>query len=177
MPIKNILQDWNPILHTPSNTVDFLVWNIQEIITDLIDTMRSSNLVGIAAPQIGIPQRIFITEIRKTEFRNPEELDPLRIYINPEIIWKSTELCEMYEGCGSVEKSGLFGKISRPKSVKVRAFNQDGIVFELEANWLLARVIQHENDHINGILFTEHINKDKLIDAETYAKIKKSPNL
>lgn len=171
MPIKTITQNWNPILHNPSTDVTDFMWITQEIIANLIDTMRAKNLIGIAAPQIGIWKRIFVTEVRKTEFRNPEEIDQLRVYINPEIIWKSTELCNMYEWCWSVEESGLFWNIKRPESIIIKAEDINGNNFELKASGLLARVIQHENDHINGILFTEHTDKLNLISAEKYKSL------
>ena len=130
----------------------------QKTIEDLIDSMRFHELVGMAAPQIGIPLRIFITEIRATKLRKGQgahNADVLRVFMNPVIISKSKQLKTGYEGCGSVANVGLFGKVKRSNSVTIRAQDRAGKPFVLKANHLLARVIQHECDHLNGIVFTD----------------------
>lgn len=148
---------------------------IRKIITDLTDSMRDKDLVGMAAPQIGVASRIFVTEVRKTKFRkNIAILDPLRIFINPQITRFSKKMVNGYEGCGSVASGGLFGIVKRPETISVRAFDQNGEEFELETSGLLARIIQHEVDHLNGICFIDKItDTKKLLGREEYLKMRK----
>ncbi|MDB5260596.1 MAG: Peptide deformylase [Candidatus Nomurabacteria bacterium] len=149
---------------------------VKKIIQDLIDTMRSANLVGMAAPQIGVNTRIFITELRKTKFRkNIKDLDPLRVFINPLIVSTSKKEIEGYEGCGSVASGGLFGLVKRPERINIKAFNENEEEFELETEGLLARVIQHEIDHLNGICFIDKVtDTKKLLGAGEFVKMTKS---
>ena len=172
MIIRALTQKWQPCLHQVSLPVEItkngIIW---EVVIDLIDTMRANNLVWIAAPQIWMNMRIFVTEIRKTPTRNPTDFDILRTYINPEILWFSDEKSEVWEWCWSVQSTWVFGKVIRPESIEIRAQDIDGSFFTMKASWLLARVIQHEFDHINGILFTDHIDQKSLISKEEYITI------
>ena len=145
---------------------------VQKTIRDLIDTMRQENLVGMAAPQIGEYSRIFVSEIRKTTIRKNLKQDELRIFINPQIKNHSRDLVNGYEGCGSVGLANLFGPIKRFREVNIRALDGKGRLFELKATGLLARVIQHEIDHLNGIVFLDKIKDTrKLLGREEYIKL------
>jgi peptide deformylase len=148
---------------------------LKKLIKDLTDTMRHDNLVGMAAPQIGQSWRVFVTEIRPTTYRkNISKEDGLRIFINPELVSCSDKQVSGYEGCGSVAAAQIFGLVKRPVKVTVKAFNEKGEKFTLSASGLLARVIQHEIDHLNGVVFIDHIKDTrKLLDRESYVKIKK----
>jgi peptide deformylase len=168
MSIITIAQSGNPILHKKSEKVDLFTDEIQKTVQDLMDTMYAWNLIGIAAPQIGVDQQIFISEIRETPSRKSWEISPLTIYINPEIIWKSESLSGIYEGCGSVQNSGLFAIVHRPDQIRVRAQDVWGTFFELSASGLLSHVIQHEIDHLNWILFIEHVNPEAIITDTEY---------
>ena len=149
MAIKKTAEIGSKMIRSKAKEVDMRASaKVRKIITDLNDTMRDTNLVGMAAPQIGIGSRIFVTEIRKTILRKDISiLDPLKIFINPEIKRVSKKMVEGYEGCGSVASGGLFGLVKRPETVSVRATNENGEEFELETSGLLARIIQHEVDH------------------------------
>ena|SRR3989344_2751708 len=139
--------------------------SVKKIVRGLIDSMRHHGLIGMAAPQIGKGLRIFVSEIRRTKTRKRQrrqDLDPLRVYINPVIIFFSTQTVVDYEGCGSVAYAQLFGRVRRPKTVVVEACDAKGVRFQLKAHGLLARVIQHEYDHINGTVFI-----DKVVDTKT----------
>ena len=129
----------------------------------------------MAAPQIGVGKRIFVTEVRKTIIRkNISKLDPLRVFINPVITNFSKKLVGGYEGCGSVASGCLFGIVKRPERISVQAYNQDGEKFELETGGLLARIIQHEIDHLHGICFIDKITDTKeLLGREEYIKLNK----
>lgn len=170
MIIKEVTQVGNSIIRTKAKKApSFASKKVRKVITDLVDSMRHYNLVGMAAPQIGQSVRIFVSEIRKTKFRkNTKDTDPVRIYINPEIIWRSKKQAVAYEGCGSVAFSNLFGAVKRPASVIVQAHDRKGKTFTLKANGLLARVIQHEYDHLDGIVFTDKADPKSFMSRNEY---------
>lgn len=174
MIIKKVTQVGNPIIRKKSKkVVSINSLEVKKIIKDLIDSMRDSNLVGMAAPQIGYNLQIFVTEIRTTTLRKTKELDKLRIFINPKIINESKNKVSGYEGCGSVALSGIFGKVSRPIQITVSAIDENNNKFEYKAKGLLARVIQHEIDHLNGIVFLDKVtDKKSLMSKEEYTKNK-----
>lgn len=174
MVIKKATQVGNPVIRKKSKSVsDFSSKETKTIIRNLVDSMRFHNLVGMAAPQIGVNSRIFVTEIRKTKLRNTKETDPLRVFINPTIQAYSKKQNEAYEGCGSVASAGIFGKVKRPDEIYVVAWNEKGQKFQLLAKGLLARVIQHETDHLNGTVFLDRVLDTKsLMEREEYLKTK-----
>jgi len=144
----------------------------QATIANLIDSMRYYNLVGMAAPQIGQPLRVFVIEVRETIYRKDLNLKAgLLVFINPKIVAHSDEENIDYEGCGSVDSSGVFGSVKRWNKVTIEALDKEGVRFEYEAEGFLARVIQHEYDHLDGILFIDKIDDPKtMIDKEEYLK-------
>ncbi len=174
MIIKNVTQVGNPVIRKKSASVSNVKTpEVKKIIKDLTDSMRHSNLVGMAAPQIGYNLQIFVTEIRNTTLRKVKELDQLRVFINPKLINVSKKTVTGYEGCGSVAVSGIFGKVTRSAKVTVSAIDQQGNKFECTADGLLARVIQHEIDHLNGVVFLDRITDSKsLMSREEYIKNK-----
>lgn len=172
MAIKKMIQIGNPILAKKAKTVQVIHSpDTKKAIKDLIDSMRINNLIGIAAPQIWISQRIFVTELRETKFRKTKDADALRIFINPKITRTSKATGVMYEWCGSVAHSQLFGPVRRPSNIIIEAYNEQGEKIVLKAQWLLARVIQHEYDHLDGICFTEKITDiKKIMSDEEYKR-------
>lgn len=178
MATRDTLQIGDLRLKAPNKTVEkFTDSSVKQVIQDLIDTMRANELIGMAAPQIGENWKIFVTEPRETKFRMADQVDILRVYINPIILNSSKEESIIYEGCGSVLNGQLFGSVKRPKEITIEAFDQEGKKFRLTCDGILARVIQHEYDHLNGIEFTEKIfDYRKLVSVDFYLKdIKKSP--
>jgi len=174
MIVENIIQIGNPILRNKNQ----LIKNIKdkkvlETIENLVDTMRHFGMVGTAAPQIGTNLKIFVTEIRKTEYRKTNDVDDLRIFINPRIVWKSQKEVIMYEGCASVSHSDLFGPVKRSEKIKIIALDEKGEKIKLKAGGLLARVIQHEYDHLIGIEFVEKICDLKKIMAKSEYLLRK----
>lgn len=144
----------------------------KKIARDLIDSMRHYGLVGMAAPQIGVNKRIFVTEIRRTKTRNPRKEDSVRVFVNPRIVKISQKQAVDYEGCGSVAHAGLFGAVRRPFAVTVTASDLSGKRFTLKAGGLLARIIQHEADHLDGIVFLDRMkNMVSLMDREVLKRI------
>ena len=173
MIIKEVTQVGNPILKSKAKFVSSIgSKETQEVVTNLIDSMHYHDLVGMATSQIGEKLRIFVTELRKTKFRD-EDVDQFRVYINPKITWFSKKQVVIYEGCGSVAYGNLFGPVRRPEKIEVEAFDEKGKSFKLRAGGLLSRVIQHEYDHLEGVEFTEKItDMQKIMSRGEYLKMK-----
>jgi peptide deformylase len=171
MIIKHATQVGNPVIRAKSKRVAVSSKRNKTIIKNLIDSMRYHGLVGMAAPQIGVNERIFVTEIRSTKFRKQGDLDSVRVFINPKILDVSREKIFGYEGCGSVAASGLFANVKRPRSVIVEAFNEKGKKFTLRADGLLARIIQHEFDHLEGVVFLDRLSSmESIISRDEYLR-------
>jgi len=173
MIIKSIIQVGNPIIRKKSTKIKYVNSpKIKNIIQDLVDSMRHNNLVGIAAPQIGHNLRIFVTEIRTTKTRKIKDSSNLKIFINPVIYYYSKNKSSGYEGCGSVAYSSIFGKVPRSTQIKIKAIDENGKEIKCTAKGLLARVIQHEFDHLNGIIFLDKIvDKKSIMSEEEYIKM------
>jgi len=121
-----------------------------KIAQELIDTLHAGDGIGLAGPQVGLNERIFAVHVKGD---NP------RIFINPSIIETSPEMVKFEEGCLSLP--GVYTNVVRSKAVKVQAWNEKGRPFTIEAEGILARVILHEYDHLDGILFIDRISEQK----------------
>jgi peptide deformylase len=157
----------NPILRKKTQAVskDFLVSDeFSQLKADLFDSMKHYGGIGIAAPQIGVDKQIAIIEL--TDFnRYGEEVNlPLTFFINPQIEFLTTDSQGFWEGCLSVP--GLRGYVERPKKIKVNFLNQHGEAQELIAEGFLATVIQHELDHLVGILYVDRVRDPKLLSYQ-----------
>ena len=150
MAVKRVLQYGEKSLREPSKEVHKVSKKIQELVQDLLETMYATNGVGLAAPQIGENVRVFVIDVSK----NDEPLNPI-VFINPKIIKKSG-VTVAQEGCISFPEA--YTDVKRYANVMVKALDKHGRPFVLEAKdgELLARAIQHENDHLDGILFIDH---------------------
>lgn len=122
---------------------------LRAFIDEMFDTMNEANGVGLAGPQAGISKRIFVV-IADDDVR--------RVFINPQIISTSSELGDYDEGCLSVP--GVYQTVQRPVKVSVQAYNENGKLFTLDADGLLARIIQHEYDHLEGMLFIDRVSPE-----------------
>jgi peptide deformylase len=143
----------------------------KQTIRDLVDTMQSENLVGMAAPQIGISKQIFVTQPRATKYRKREE-DILRVYINPKITRQSRKKEVGYEGCGSVAEANIFGEVKRAHEIELEWFSEDGEKQSGTFEGFLARIIQHEVDHLDGIVFADKLHTtDTLMSGSEFKKI------
>ncbi|MFM2423998.1 MAG: hypothetical protein RLZZ70_387 [Candidatus Parcubacteria bacterium] len=175
MIITNLTQVGNPIIRAEAKEViNPKTKAVQKIVTDLVDSMRHYGLVGLAAPQIGKNVRVYVSEIRQTKIRRDITPDPLRVFINPRILSYSKKMELGWEGCGSVASSDLFAKVKRPSAVVVEATDEHGNQFKLKARGLLARVIQHEQDHLDGIVFTDKADTSTYMSKVEYLKLRKS---
>lgn len=169
MSIKKIVKYGTESLRKPSKEVSKISKKIQTIVHDLLDTMYAQNGVGLAAPQIGENLRIFVLDVSTGK----EPLNP-RVFINPKIIKKSGA-CSSYEGCLSFPDA--YTDVKRYANVLVKALDIHGKPFVLEAKdgSLLARCIQHEFDHLDGILFIDHCRNrfeaDKILTEKGLAPV------
>jgi peptide deformylase len=163
--ILSILQYGDPILRAKGQRIEKIDDYIRELAANMIETMHAANGVGLAAQQVGEPLRLTVLDISQVEDRpstlklNGNDVDPATsmplVLINPEIeLGRETEIGT--EGCLSFPE--ITGQIERPESTKARAQNLEGHEIEIEATGLLARAIQHEVDHLNGILFIDRMN-------------------
>lgn len=143
MAIRSIRMDGDPVLSKKCKEVKEVTDRTRQLIADMIETMHEANGVGLAAPQVGILKRIFVADVTGE--------DAFAV-INPEFLSMEGEQTG-YEGCLSLP--GFSGKVTRAQKVKMRAYNENMEPFEMEAEDLLARVLQHEYDHLEGIMYTE----------------------
>ncbi len=175
MAVRKVIKAGDPRLKADNKLINKLdTPEVKKLIKDLISTMYKVDLIGIAAPQIGENFMIFVTHPRSTKARKLGKTDKLRIFINPKIILKSKDQNLIYEGCGSVSD---FGPVLRPREIEVEAMDENGKKFRLRSDGILARVIQHEYDHLNGIEFIQKVSDySKIIVQEHYRKqIRNSP--
>ena len=179
MAVRKVIMAGDPRLKAKNKLVlDTKSPKVQKLIKDLIATNRKAGLIGIAASQIGENQMVFITHPRNTGSRKLDKTDKLRVYINPKITFESKKKNIIYEGCGSVADGAIFGPVSRPEEVQVEAIDEKGQKFSLRADGILARVIQHEYDHLQGIEFIQKVSDYGKIVVQAYYRknIRNSPS-
>jgi peptide deformylase len=154
MAVRDILIIPDKRLRLKSESVKTVDKTVRALIDDMFETMYAAPGIGLAAIQIGVPQRVVIMDLaKKDEPKQPQ------VFINPEVIWASDEKATYEEGCLSIPE--YYEEVERPRSVKVKYLDLDLKPQELEADGLLATCLQHEIDHINGVLFIDHISKLK----------------
>jgi peptide deformylase len=156
MPIRKIIIAPDPVLDTPTKAVEKFDDSIRELIADMLETMYSADGAGLAANQIGVSKRVMVLDLSSYI---PEETQH-RVIINPEITYFSEEKWVAEEGCLSFPKIKRI-PIERPENIKVKYSNEHGIEQEIAAAGWLARAIQHELDHLNGITMMHYVSKIK----------------
>ena len=154
MSIKTIITEPNKILRQKSLPVDKVGKEEQQLMDDMLETMYNANGIGLAAIQIGVPKRIIVMDISK----NDEKNNPM-YFVNPLIKNKVSEISTYEEGCLSVPN--FFAEVNRPKKCNVEYLDYEGNKKTLIAEGLLATCIQHEMDHLEGILFIDYLSKLK----------------
>ncbi len=186
MALKPLVIIPDKVLRTKSAPVAKITPEIRKLVEDMFETMYDAPGIGLAAVQVGVLQRVVTMDIGKRrhegDARSPEEeleqeeedakeqRDP-RVFINPEITWSSEETSSYEEGCLSIPD--IHEEVIRPARVKVKFLDLDGKEHEEEADGLYATCIQHEIDHLNGVLFIDHISKlkrDRIVKKFTKAK-------
>jgi peptide deformylase len=154
MPIRPLVVLPDPRLRLKSERVAAVSAEVRAIAQDMLDTMYDAPGVGLAAIQIGIPKRIVTMDVSKSE----TERNPL-VLINPEVVWSSEETRVYEEGCLSIPE--YYEEVERPERVRFRYTTLEGDIVEADADGLMATCVQHEIDHLNGVLFIDHISKLK----------------
>ena len=149
MAVLSILHYPDQRLHTIAKPVAAVDARIVQIVADMGETMYEASGIGLAATQVDIHERIIVIDVS-------EDRNELMIFINPELTWASPEKKSWREGCLSVPE--FFDEVERPERIKIKALNQAGKPFELEADGLLAVCLQHEMDHLQGKVFVEYLS-------------------
>ncbi len=145
----DVLTIGDEMLRTNTKPIKTFGGEIRLLADAMVETMHAEDGIGLAGPQVGVLKRIFVTHVSN---------DEPRVYINPEILESSEDAVEYEEGCLSVP--GVYAPVARPSRVKVQAQDVEGKVFTLNADGLLARVIQHEYDHLRGVLFVDRLDEE-----------------
>jgi peptide deformylase len=154
MAIRPILTAPDPRLKVVSEPVAKVDAEIRTLVDDMIETMYGADGIGLAAIQVGVPKRVLVMDIdQKDGKKNP------KAYINPKILWASEEMATFEEGCLSVPE--IWDDVERPARIRAEYLDLDGSRVEMEADGMLATCLQHEMDHLEGILFIDHLSRLK----------------
>lgn len=151
MALLPILVAPHPVLKQKAKPVEKVDARIAKLMDDMLETMYDANGIGLAAPQIGVLDRVIVVDVHEKD----EPPRPFKM-ANPEIVWASDERVACEEGCLSVPDH--YADVTRPKAVRVRYLDHQNEIRELEAEGMLATCIQHEIDHLNGVLFVDHLS-------------------
>ncbi len=154
MALRHIITLPDPKLRLVSKKIERIDALLGGLIADMIETMHDAPGVGLAAIQIAEPIRLLVVDIAKKE----EQPDP-QVFVNPEILWSSDDRSTYEEGCLSIPE--YYAEVERPASIRVRYLDRSGSIQEIAAEGMLATVLQHEIDHLDGVLFIDHISKLK----------------
>ncbi len=164
MTLRTIVTLPDPVLRRKARPVTAFDKNLQTLIDDMIDTMREAPGVGLAAPQVGISERLIVIEYAEEpegDGEDEEERPPVKpklfVMLNPEIVKTSKETVTGIEGCLSIP--GLVGEVERFEKVQVKGLNRHGQPMKVKAEGWLARIFQHEIDHVNGVVFPDRASR------------------
>jgi peptide deformylase len=154
MTVRPILTAPDPRLQAVSTDVEKVDAEIRKLVEDMTESMYAADGIGLAAVQIGVPSRVIVIDLdQKDGNKNP------RAFINPKITWASEEMAVFEEGCLSVPE--IWDDVERPARIKAEYLDRDGKKQSLEADGMLATCLQHEMDHLNGVLFIDHLSRLK----------------
>jgi len=164
MALREILVVPDPILKQVSKPVDVVDDELRVLMDDMLETMYAAPGIGLAAIQIGVPKRVIVMDLAREDAPKTP-----KYYVNPEILWASEETAPYEEGCLSVPE--IYDEVERPSRVKLRYLDYHGKQVEEDAEGLFAVCIQHEMDHLQGVLFIDHLSRLKREQA--VKKVKK----
>jgi peptide deformylase len=164
MAIREILVVPNPVLKQVSQPVEKVDDDLRALMDDMLETMYDAPGIGLAAIQIGVPKRVIVMDLA-----GPDEEKAPRYFVNPEILWASDDTAPYEEGCLSIPE--VYDEVQRPARVKLKYLNYQGEEVIEDADGLFAVCIQHEMDHLEGVLFIDHLSRLKRDRA--VAKVKK----
>ncbi|QYE36445.1 MULTISPECIES: peptide deformylase [Sphingosinicellaceae] len=176
MTIMPIIEAPDPRLRVISEPVAVVDDALRALMDDMLETMYDAPGIGLAAIQVGVPKRVLVIDLQRPgevveEGVEPADVRSPQYFVNPEIVWESDEIGLYNEGCLSVPE--LYGDVARPLQVRVKWLDYDGVAHEEELDGLMATCLQHEMDHLEGILFFDHLSKlkrDMIVKKLTKAK-------
>ncbi len=176
MAIRRIYETPDPILRQISKPVETFDAALKRLVEDMFETMYDAPGIGLAAVQVGEPIRLLVIDLQEPAEEGGEPVRDPRIFINPEILWHSDSDVPYTEGCLSVPEQ--YAEVMRPDRIRARWRDVDGNPFEEEIDGLLAVCLQHEMDHLNGVLFIDHLSRLKRdMVLKKLAKWRKENNL
>jgi peptide deformylase len=159
MAIRPIVEVPDPLLRQKSTPVEVVDDDIRALIADMFETMYDAPGIGLAAIQVGIPKRILVIDLQEPQEEGGEPVKDPRIFINPEILDSSDQEVPYTEGCLSVPDQ--YAEVERPDRIRARWLDEHGNSHEADIEGLLATCLQHEMDHLEGILFIDHLSRLK----------------
>lgn len=151
MAVRDVVLLGDPVLREPAEAVEVFDEELRTLVRDMFETMYAAEGIGLAAPQVGISRRILVVDLRRED--EPEARVAL---INPRVVWSSDDTDKQPEGCLSIP--GLEEVVERPWSVRVEGLDPDGKPVAIEADELFSRALQHEIDHLDGVLFLDRVS-------------------
>ncbi len=164
MPVREIITHPAPVLRRKARKVTDFGPELQTIIDDMVETMREAPGVGLAAPQVDVPLRLIVVEYTE-DVEDPEAQSKLYVVVNPEITRLSSETEVGTEGCLSIP--GFVGDVERPLGAVIKGLNRRGKPVRIKAEGWLARIFQHEIDHLEGVLFIDRAEKVWHLEADS----------
>jgi peptide deformylase len=173
MAIRRILEAPDPLLRSISTPVEAIDDDLQTLIDDMFETMYDAPGIGLAAVQVGVPKRVLVIDLQEPESDAEDALPVKRplVFINPEILAGSQDLAIYNEGCLSVPEQ--YAEIERPAAIRASWMDREGRIHEERIEGLLATCLQHEMDHLQGVLFIDHLSRlkrDMLLKKLTKAR-------
>jgi len=159
MAIRRIYETPDPVLRQISKPVETFDDALKTLVTDMLETMYEAPGIGLAAVQVGVPVRLLLIDLQEPEQEGGEPVRDPRVFINPELYDPSEELSVYNEGCLSVPEQ--YAEVMRPDEIRARWLDENGKAHEEDLDGLLAVCLQHEMDHLEGILFIDHLSRLK----------------
>jgi peptide deformylase len=159
MAIRPIFETPDPVLRQISKPVETFDDDLRTLVADMFETMYAAPGIGLAAVQVGVPIRLLVIDLQEPEEEGGEPVRDPRVFINPEILWHSDHEVPYTEGCLSVPEQ--YAEVMRPERIRARWQDAEGKTYEEEIDGLLATCLQHEMDHLNGVLFIDHLSRLK----------------
>lgn len=159
MAIRPIYETPDPLLRQISKPVESFDSELKTLVSDMFETMYAAPGIGLAAVQVGVPVRLLVIDLQEPEEEGGEPVRDPKVFINPEILWHSESDVPYTEGCLSVPEQ--YAEVMRPDRIRARWQDERGEIFEEEIDGLLAVCLQHEMDHLNGVLFIDHLSRLK----------------
>jgi peptide deformylase len=159
MAIRRIYETPDPILRQISRPVETFDDELATLVADLFETMYVAPGIGLAAVQVGVPIRLLVIDLQEPEEEGGEPVRDPRVFINPEILWHSDSEVPYTEGCLSVPEQ--YAEVMRPDRIRARWQDEKGKAYEEDIDGLLAVCLQHEMDHLEGVLFIDHLSRLK----------------